>query len=397
MNTSVRDVSAALITQLRAAALEAQPAYERDLSEIVAIDSGSYDPAGVNRVADWVSARLASDGFAVERVASPDGETGDAIIGRRRGTGTKRIALFAHMDTVFEIGDAARRPFKIDEHGHGRGPGVTDDKAGVIASLHAAGHLRDAGAERFGELILIFTPDEEIGSPFGASVLRDATAGIDVALCMECARENGDLVTSRKGVADLEIAVRGKAAHSGIEPERGAHAGVEAAHLTLFLQGLADPEAGVTVNVGMLRAGERLNIVPDRAVLHVEVRAITATALDRTLELIRDRLAAPVTGGTELTLASIDHCPPMEETPAGDALAERALAIAAELGFTPGLARTGGVSDSNRIAARGIVTLDGLGPVGGGDHSESEWLDLQSVPDRVSLLAALIDDIGGSD
>ncbi|MGO2140277.1 MAG: M20 family metallopeptidase [Leucobacter sp.] len=397
MNTSVRDVSAALITQLRAAALEAQPAYERDLSEIVAIDSGSYDPAGVNRVADWVSARLASDGFAVERVASPDGETGDAIIGRRRGTGTKRIALFAHMDTVFEIGDAASRPFRVDEHGHGRGPGVTDDKAGVIASLHAAAHLRDAGAERFGELILIFTPDEEIGSPFGASVLRDATAGIDVALCMECARENGDLVTSRKGVADLEIAVRGKAAHSGIEPERGAHAGVEAAHLTLFLQGLADPEAGVTVNVGMLRAGERLNIVPDRAVLHVEVRAITATTLDRTLELIRDRLAAPVTGGTELTLAAIDHCPPMEETPAGDALAERALAIAAELGFTPGLARTGGVSDSNRIAARGIVTLDGLGPVGGGDHSESEWLDLQSVPDRVSLLAALIDDIGGSD
>ena len=397
MNTSVRDVSAALITQLRAAALEAQPAYERDLSEIVAIDSGSYDPAGVNRVADWVSARLASDGFAVERVASPDGETGDAIIGRRRGTGTKRIALFAHMDTVFEIGDAASRPFRIDEHGHGRGPGVTDDKAGVIASLHAAAHLRDAGAERFGELILIFTPDEEIGSPFGASVLRDATAGIDVALCMECARENGDLVTSRKGVVDLEIAVRGKAAHSGIEPERGAHAGVEAAHLTLFLQGLADPEAGVTVNVGMLRAGERLNIVPDRAVLHVEVRAITATTLDRTLELIRDRLAAPVTGGTELTLAAIDHCPPMEETPAGDALAERAVAIAAELGFTPGLARTGGVSDSNRIAARGIVTLDGLGPVGGGDHSESEWLDLQSVPDRVSLLAALIDDIGGSD
>lgn len=397
MNTSVRDVSAALITRLRAAALDAQPAYERDLAEIVAIDSGSCDPAGVNRVADWVSARLASDGFAVERVASPDGETGDAIIGRRRGTGTKRIALFAHMDTVFEAGDAARRPFRVDERGHGRGPGVTDDKAGVIASLHAAAHLRTAETERFGELVLIFTPDEEIGSPFGASVLRDATAGADVALCMECARENGDLVTSRKGVADLEIAVKGRAAHSGIEPERGAHAGLEAAHLTLFLQGLADPATGVTVNVGMLRAGERLNIVPDRAVLHVEVRAITALALDRTLDRIRERLAAPLTLGTELTLAAIDHCPPMEETAAGAALAQRAVAIAAELGFAPGLARTGGVSDSNRIAARGIVTLDGLGPVGGGDHSEHEWLDLASVPDRVSMLAALIDDIAGSD
>lgn len=396
MNTPVGHLSLDLVDRLRDAAQAAQPSYERDLAEIVAIDSGSFDPAGVNRVADWVAARLGALGFAVERLHSPDGTTGDALVGRRRGSGEKRIALFAHMDTVFEVGDAALRPFRIDEHGHGRGPGVTDDKAGIIAVLHAATHLTALGAERYGELVLVFTPDEEIGSPFGAGVLRDATAGVDAALCMECARENGDLVTSRKGVADIEIAVKGKAAHSGIEPERGAHAGVEAAHLTLFMQSLADAASGVTVNVGMLRAGERLNIVPDRATLQVEVRAVTAVALEATLDRITERVAAPLTAGTEIAVVSVDHCPPMEESAGGAALAERALAIAGALGIATGLARTGGVSDANKIAARGIPTLDGLGPVGGGDHSESEWLELSSVPSRVAMLAALIDDIGGS-
>lgn len=396
MNTSVRELALDRVDKLRNAALAAQPAFERDLAEIVAIDSGSFDTAGVNRVADWVAARLGALGFAVDRRVSPDGATGDAVIGRRSGAGTKRIALFAHMDTVFEQGDAKLRPFRIDERGHGRGPGVTDDKAGVIAALHAATHLAELGGERFGELVLVFTPDEEIGSPFGADVLREATTGVDAALCMECARENGDLVTARKGVADLEIAIKGKAAHSGIEPERGAHAGVEAAHLTLFLQALADPAAGITVNVGMLRAGERLNIVPDRASLQVEVRAITAAALESTLAQIAERATAPLTAGTEIAIVGIDHCPPMEESVAGSALARRAVDIAQAVGFTPGLARTGGISDSNRIAARGIPTLDGLGPVGGGDHSESEWLELASVPDRIAMLAALIDDIGAS-
>ncbi|WP_125098163.1 M20 family metallopeptidase [Leucobacter chromiireducens] len=396
MNTSVRELPTTLAARFADAARAAQPEYERDLAELVAIDSGSDDAAGVNRVADWVQRRLAELGFSVARHTDPSGAWGDALVATRAGTGAKRILLFAHMDTVFAAGDAAARPFRVDERGHGRGPGVTDDKAGVIASLHAAAHLSALGAETYGELVLVFTPDEEVGSPFGAGVLRAASAGADAALCMECARENGDLVTARKGVADLELVVQGKAAHSGIEPERGAHAGVEAAHLTLFLQGLADPASGVTVNVGVLRAGERLNIVPDHASLHVEVRATVAADLEHTLAQIRARVAAPRTAGTTIEIASIEHCPPMEESAGGAALAARAVAIAGTLGLSPGLARTGGVSDANRIAARGVPTLDGLGPVGGGDHSETEWLDLASVPQRVALLGTLIADIGAA-
>ncbi|MBL3688094.1 M20 family peptidase [Leucobacter zeae] len=380
-----------LATELLRRAEAAQDDYIRDLGELVAIDSGSLDPAGVNRVADWVSARLAALGFAVERLVSEDPRYGDVVVGRRAGAGTRRVLLFAHMDTVFERGDAAARPFRIDELGRGRGPGVTDDKAGVTAGLHAAAHLIAAEAEHYGELVLAFTPDEEIGSPVGGPALRRIAAGADAAFSLECARENGDLVLARKGAVDLEIEVTGRAAHSGIEPERGAHAGLEAAHLTVFMQGLADRAAELTVNVGILRAGERTNIVPDLARMSVEVRATRAEVLDRAVARIAERLASTAVPGTAAAVVSEDRCPPLEETPAGRGLGDRALALSAELGFSPGLARTGGVSDGNRVSALGVPTLDGLGPVGGGDHSPEEWLDLSSVPGRVALLAALVD------
>ncbi|MBK0422192.1 M20 family metallopeptidase [Leucobacter sp. CSA2] len=379
------------VTELLRRAECAREAYVRDLAELVSIDSGSLDPTGVNRVADVVSVRLERLGFAVERENSPDPRFGDVVVGRRSGSGERRIVLFAHMDTVFERGDARARPFRIDERGHGRGPGVTDDKAGVVAGLHAAQLLIDAGIENYGELLLVCTPDEEIGSPVGGPALQRVADGADAGFSLECARENGDLVLARKGVVDLEVEVRGVAAHSGIEPERGAHAGLEAAHLTVFLQELADPARELTVNVGMLRAGERTNIVPERATLTIEVRATRTEALDEAIASIRDRLESPVVAGTSIRVLAEESCPPLEETAAGRRLGGYAQEIARELGFYPALARTGGVSDGNRVAALGVPTLDGLGPVGGGDHSPSEWLDLDSVPARVALLAALID------
>lgn len=376
-------------TEMLRRAEASNDAYADDLSRLVAIDSGSEDPAGVNRVADWIQARLERLGFETER-RTPDAAYGDVLVGRRRGAGTRRIVLFAHMDTVFERGDAAARPFSVDERGMAHGPGVTDDKAGVIAGLHAAAHLIDAGAESYGELVLVFTPDEEIGSPVGGPELQRIAGGADLAFCLECARENGDLVVARKGVIDLDLEVAGVAAHSGIEPERGAHAGLEAAHLTVFLQALADPATRLTVNVGVLRAGDRTNVVPDRALLRVELRAASAEVLDTAMRRIRERAQSPVVAGTAITVTGTDHCPPLEETEQIAALGRRAVAIAATLGFEPGLARTGGVSDGNRVAALGVPTLDGLGPVGGGDHSPGEWLDLASVPQRIALLAALI-------
>lgn len=381
---------------------EAQPRYISDLSTLVGIDSGSDDPEGVNRVADWVAQRLTTLGFEVERHtpgvdSAPDSpRTGDALVGRRAGSGSGRIVLFAHMDTVFAAGDAGARPFSIDDAGLAHGPGVTDDKAGVVAGLHAAEHLIAEGRERYRELVLVFTPDEEIGSPFGRGVLEAAVRDADAALCLECARENGDLVGSRKGVIDLELEVCGVAAHSGIEPERGAHAGLEAAHLTVFLQSLADLPAEVTVNVGVLRAGERLNIVPDHARISVEMRAPQQNQLTQLMAAIRNRMTTPVVRGTSISIVGIDECPPMERTSASAEMGAIATKVADSLGFTVHLAATGGVSDANRVSALGVPALDGLGPVGGGDHTPGEWLDLSTVPQRVAFLATLIDTLGAA-
>ncbi|MFC8015450.1 M20/M25/M40 family metallo-hydrolase, partial [Streptomyces cinereoruber] len=189
--------------------------YLRDLEELVSVDSGSYSAGGVNEVADWIERRLERIGFTVERVrlpSTPDGHrTGDALVGRRRGTlpeaeGGRRILLAGHMDTVFENGTAAARPFRTDGS-TAYGPGVSDDKGGLLAGLTALEILGDLGVDAYDELVLLATPDEEIGSPASRPLIEATAAGAHFGLGLECARENGDLVIARKGVADFRLTV----------------------------------------------------------------------------------------------------------------------------------------------------------------------------------------------
>ncbi|HEX6954912.1 MAG TPA: M20 family metallopeptidase [Agromyces sp.] len=376
---------------LRRAAHDVDARYREELAHLVGIDSGSHDADGVTRVAEWAATTLAADGFDVETVPTPerDGRRyGPVVIARRRGTGTARVVLFAHMDTVFPAGTAAERPFRIDG-GVAYGPGVCDDIAGIAAGLAAARVLDGLGYDGYGELVLTLTPDEEIGSPASREILADVAEGADAALCLECARENGDLVGARKGVADVLVSIRGRAAHSGVEPERGINAAVEAARLLLDVQALSGAEPGLTVNVGKVASGSRANIVPEHAELHVEVRATGLAELVRTLDAIDERGRHPFVEGARIDVTRLDVCPPLERS-ATDDLAGLAREVGDRLGLTFDVAATGGASDANFVAALGVPTLDGLGPVGGGDHGVDEWLDLSSVPERVALLAGLV-------
>lgn len=383
---------------LWAAAESALPDYLADLADLVALDSGSYSPAGVNRVADWVEQRLDRIGFTTERIPTrlPDGRPcGDVLIGRLAGTlpaadGGARIVLVGHMDTVFEDGTAAARPFRTDGH-LAHGPGVSDDKGGLLAGITAADLLVRQGRTAFAELIVLATPDEEIGSPASRPITERVAAGADYALALECARENGDLVVERKGVADLLVTVTGRAAHAGIEPERGANAALAAAHLVVALQALNGRWPGVTLNVGVVRAGTRTNIVCPEAELHIEVRATTTAGLHTAIAGIREASARTVVEGTTARVDQLDLCPPMENTPAAQAVLALAREAAAELGLDIDGASTGGVGDANLTSGLGIPTLDGLGPVGGADHTPQEWLDVASVPGRITLLASLIE------
>ncbi|SDN40683.1 M20 family metallopeptidase [Streptomyces wuyuanensis] len=383
--------------------------YLYDLAELVAIDSGSYSPDGVNAVADWVQARLTSRGFAVERIRPPAAagapsdalRTGDVLVARKAGRlaeadGGRRILLVAHMDTVFEDGTAAERPFTLDGT-HAHGPGVSDDKGGLLAGLTAIELLQEQGTSEYAELVFLATPDEEIGSPVSRPITEEVARDMHYALGLECARENGDLVVARKGVADFRLTVTGRAAHAGIEPERGANAALAAAHLVVALQALNGRWDGVTVNVGVVRAGQRPNIVCPEAELRLEVRAATAVDVRTVRWAIEDAAARPTVPGTTVTVEQLDECPPMEATAATHRMFAVAQQAAAALGFTLGATATGGVGDANLIAGTGVPVLDGLGPVGGADHSPQEWLDTATVPERIALLASLITALGDGD
>ncbi|MFF0309894.1 M20 family metallopeptidase [Streptosporangium sp. NPDC004379] len=363
--------------------------YLSDLETLVNIDSGSYDAAGVDKVGDFVAARLTALGCRVERRTVSPG-TGDIVIGRRRGAGGPRVLLLAHMDTVFEAGTAAARPFSTDGR-RAYGPGVCDDKGGLLAGLYALETVLRRGREPYGELILCCSPDEEVGGAGSRAVIEDLARESDHALCLECARENGDLVRARKGVADLTITVEGRAAHAGIEPERGADAALAAAHLVIGLHALNGLADGVTVNAGVIRAGARPNIVCPEATIEAEIRAGALRDLDAALHAVDLLAAVPQVPGTRATVRRGTVCPPMETTPASLRMLDLARAIARDAGFTLEAAATGGVGDANLTAGTGTPTLDGLGPIGGADHSEDEWLDLASVEPRVTLLADLIE------
>ncbi|MFF9499575.1 M20 family metallopeptidase [Streptomyces sp. NPDC014656] len=379
-----------------------QSAYLRDLEQLVSIDSGSYNAAGVNKVADWIEHRLETIGFDVERVRfppTPDGhQHGDALVARQRGAlpetaGGRRIVLAGHMDTVFDDGTAAARPFRVDGS-TAHGPGVSDDKGGLLAGIVALEILGELGFEGFAELVLLATPDEEIGSPASRSLIERTAQGMHHGLGLECARENGDLVIARKGVADFRLTVTGRAAHAGIEPERGANAALAAAHLTVALQALNGHWDDVTVNVGVVRAGTRPNIVCPQAELHVEVRAATTADIQRVTRAIQEAADHPGVPGVTVRVEQLDLCPPMEDTPASRRMFEHACRAARAAGIDLGAAATGGVGDANLIAGTGIPVLDGLGPVGGADHTPQEWLDITSVPQRIALLADLIASLG---
>jgi len=381
------------VLPLRAEVARREVSFLEALEDMVNIDCGSFSPDGVNHIADRCEQRFREGGWQVERRphVPADGEAplGDLVIGTLRGDGGSRVLLVGHMDTVFDEGTAAARPFRI-EGGIARGPGVSDMKAGLLAGFAAVEALQQAGSTSFDRITYVCNPDEEVGSPFSGPVIRELAPSHDVAFVLECARANGDIVSARKGVTDHVVVFRGLAAHAGVEPEKGRHAVLAAARATVALQALNGRWPGVSVNVGVSRGGTRPNVVPDLAELQVDLRATTWEAQETAeAEIVRACQDAIEEGVTVEVRADGWHRP-MERSAASARLVERAVAIAGDLGFSVRDAATGGASDGNTTSAAGTPTLDGLGPIGGAAHAVDEWLDVESITPRVSLLAGLI-------
>jgi glutamate carboxypeptidase len=367
------------------------PDFLADLERLVNIDCGSYTASGVAEVARWVAAFLTELGADVEVRPDPDDRLGPTVVATFRGADDgPRAVLIGHMDTVFDPGTAADRPFRIDGS-TAYGPGVTDMKSGLLAGMYALkAIIAERGGLPFAELVFIANPDEEIGSPTSTPHIRAAAAVSDVALVLECARANGDIVSARKGMVDLRLVVHGRAAHAGVEPEKGRSAIREAARIVTELHDLNGRWPGVTVNVGTIRGGMRPNIVAERCELEVDVRAVTRESLEQAETEIRRIVAETSVPDTTVQADALARWWPMERLDRSVRLVDHAVAIAAALGFALADTRTGGASDANTTAGLGVPSLDGLGPIGGNDHAPTEYLEIDSIVPRTTLLAGLL-------
>src|SRR5581483_7920112 len=342
---------------------EELPAYLEALRRLVAIDSGSYSPDGVNAVASACGDLLVTDGWTIERRPSPSDRipaVGDMLIARIDGSGSGRVLLVGHTDTVFPDGTAAARPLVIDE-GRALGPGVCDMKGGLLLARWVVRALLRGDRDAFGLITFILNPDEEIGSPISRSLILEEARGHDVALVLESARASGAIVSSRKGVTTGNISIRGRAAHAGVEPDKGRSAVVAAASLDLQMHELNHRWPGTTVNIGTIAGGTRTNVVPAAASLEFEIRSPMGTNLSAAERAIEDLVSKAAADGV-FVRTELDHeCPPMERSPKVSRLVSLAKGIASELGFALEDEATGGASDANAIAAAGVPVLDGLG------------------------------------
>ena len=365
-------------------------AYLDDLRTLVSIDSGSYDKAGVDEVNDWLEERLKALGFSVERY--PQTEFGDDLQATLRGKGQGRILLLGHSDTVFPAGTAAERPMTI-QGDKILGPGTCDMKAGLLTGIYALEALGEIGFDDYKSISYLCVSDEEIGGErHSIPLIRSKARRADAVLTLEAARENGDIVSARKGVCWYMVEAFGKSAHAGVEPEKGRNAIVALAHHIIALDKLNGLKPGMTVNTGYIEGGSAPNIVPDYAKIRVDVRAFSKDDMREFEDTFREQIAKTVIPGVKVAFRAEEgsYCPPMERTPAVAELEKLAQKAARQLGFEVKGASTGGASDASFAAAEGTPVLDGLGPIGGLDHSPREYVELNSIMPRTALLAKLI-------
>ena len=348
-----------------------------ELEALVAVESPSDDDE-----ATAVAARHVDDLFA-DHLGSrgtwiADGPRGHLLWS---GGGPLEVLLLGHVDTVWPHGTTARWPFEVTD-GKATGPGAFDMKAGLLQGIWALKSLDDLTGVGF-----LVTTDEEVGSPTSRTLIEDPARGARACLVLEPSAD-GALKTTRKGVSVYSLVVHGRAAHAGLEPERGANAAVELAHQVLAVLELADVTAGTTVTPTVMSAGTTTNTVPARASVAIDVRAAEPAEQLRVDAALRSLVAQ--VPGTSLELLGGPNRPPLPPSSSADLL-QRARRITAELGLPP-LAdvAVGGGSDGNFTAGIGVPTLDGLGAVGAGAHAEGEHVLVEAMPQRAALVAGLV-------
>ena len=380
------------LSTLRDRVRDDEAAYLATLRSLVEIESPSHDAAAGDRLAARLVELLETDGWQVERL--PRTDVGDIVVARLdAGDPDDGSLILAHYDTVWPLGTLATMPWRR-EGDRVSGPGIVDMKAGIAAAFHAVRWARAEGGLR-GPVTLLVTSDEEIGSDASRGVIEAEAQRHARVLVVEPGRDDGAIKIGRKGVAMLEVVVRGRSAHAGLDPASGASALRELAHLLLFAEDLGDAERGTTVNVTVARGGSTSNVIAEEAHAKIDLRVTRSDEGERVLAALRGY--EPRDPRVEVEVLGEMNRPPMEPTDANRRLHAEAVERLAALGLSLDEATVGGASDGNFTSALGIATLDGLGSVGGGAHARDEHIRVPDTLDRVAFLAALLVARDGSD
>ena len=348
-----------------------------DLRRLVEVESPSHD-------ATQLAVSAAELAAMIERHLGTPAELVDGPAGPHvwwRGGPSSTVLLLGHHDTVFPTGTLAERPFAVRD-GKATGPGVFDMLAGIVQALHGLAALR-AGGRSLDGVELLFSADEEVGSATSRALIEERARACGAVLVLEGSADGGALKTGRKGCGTFEVAINGRAAHAGLEPERGVNALVEASHQVLAIAAIGRPDVGTTVTPTVATAGTADNVVPAEARVRVDVRVESADEARRVeSEMVALESAHPEAG---LVVTGAVNRPPMPES-ASASLFPLATSVHP---YLDGVA-VGGGSDGNFTAAIGVPTLDGLGAVGGGAHANHEFVEVDTMPARAQLIAGIV-------
>jgi glutamate carboxypeptidase len=352
-----------------------------DLKQVIECESPSGNVRLLNSCADRISRIIESrTGIKPDFEDLADGSRVLTFsVGQGEGDG---ILVLSHYDTVFPEGTLEKRPFLVSE-GKIQGPGVLDMKAGIIQGIWALKFLMEH-ARVTRRIKFLMTPDEETGSLHSRKLIEESGKTSTLAIVLESS-ENGKLKTGRKGVGTYKITVNGRSAHAGLHPEDGINAILEAAYLVLELQELQDTSRGTTINVGMISGGTTTNVVPDVAEIGVDVRVASmeeSRRVDQSINALKPRNA-----DARVTIAGGLNRMPMSKNERTESVLREVAKIGAGLGILVEDISVGGASDANILAQTGMAILDGMGSVGSGAHSNSEFVAASTIPLRTALLA----------
>ncbi len=387
---------------LKAAAEQAQSAVIDSLRDMVMIESGSSDAAGLAKMAAFTEARLLAMGAKIERVKSTKAGGADIVVGRFEGTGRKRVMMMAHMDTVYQPGILASQPYRV-EGNRIYGPGIADDKGGIAVILHSLKILRDSGWRDFATLTVVFNADEEVGSTGSGELIATLADQSDVVLSCEptaakSVAKTEALLLGASGTATATMSVKGRAAHAGAAPELGRNALVELSHQLVQTRDMAKDIPGAQLSWTVSKAGLVRNQIPEMAEATGDVRTTQNGAAEKLQAALQAKVnAAPLVPDTVTTITMEIGRPPFVASDKGRALAAQAQAIYAELEGRPLqlVPMTGGATDAGFAGRSGkAAVVESFGLAGFGYHAKDEYIEVDSIVPRLYLMTRLLTEIG---